>query len=262
VLEGLRGGHTFISHQPPYLGGPQIRLEADGNGDGQFESMVGDTVRPGTALRARVLGGGGSLLRVITDRGRQAFDPIAVTGDSEEHRFRLPAGATWVRAEIFDPDLARERGVVCDDAIGSETTYCRNLLLVLAMTSALYLRADAPAVPVGVDGPVARGTARLRPLGRRCRRRPFSVTVSGREIQRVTFSLDRRRLRGVRRRGERFRVRIDPRRLQPGRHRVGARVTFRSASATGARTLRSRFSVCARRAQRRSERRASPRFAG
>jgi hypothetical protein len=183
-----------------------------------------------------------------------------VTANDAEHRFRLPAEATWVRAEIFDPDLARERGVVCDDAVGSETTYCRNLLLVLAMTSALYLRSETPAAPV--DAPVARGTARMRSLGRSCRRRPFTAAVRGRSIRKVTFSLNGRRLRRVRRRGETFTARIDPRRLRPGRHRLSARVAFESATGTSARTLRSRFSVCARRAQRRSDRRASPRFAG
>ena len=40
VLEGLRAGHTFISHQPPNLGGPLLFLEGDGK-------MVGDEVAPG-----------------------------------------------------------------------------------------------------------------------------------------------------------------------------------------------------------------------
>ena len=30
VLEGLRAGRTFISHQPPNLGGPRLFLEGDG----------------------------------------------------------------------------------------------------------------------------------------------------------------------------------------------------------------------------------------
>ena len=54
VLAGLRAGHTFISHQPPAYAGPQTFLEADANGDGEYESMVGDTVPPGTrAARPR-----------------------------------------------------------------------------------------------------------------------------------------------------------------------------------------------------------------
>jgi hypothetical protein len=261
VLEGLRRGRTFISHQPPGLAGPRLVLEADGNDDERFESMQGDTVRPGSALRVRASGAAGSLLRIITDGGRQAVDPVPVTGPEFEHRLRLPAGATWVRAELFDPDLAAERGVVCDDAVGSQTTYCRNQLLILAMTSALYLRAGAPApAPAAGDSgrpAVARGTARMTSLGRRCRLRPFTVGVRGRSIRRVSFTLDRRRLSGARRRGERFFVRVRPRRLRPGAHRIAARVHFAPASATPPRSLRVRFSVCARPA-----RRVAPRFTG
>ena len=253
VLEGLRRGHTFISHQPPGLGGPRLFVEADGNGDGTFESVMGDAVRPGSALRARATGAAGSLMRVITDGGSQAFAPVPVGADGTlDHRFRLPAGATWVRAELFDPDLAGERGATCDGTVGSGTTYCRNLLLVLAMTSAVYMRPDAPVAPPAAG---ARGTARMSRLGRACHRRPFRATVRGRSIRRVRFSLDGRRLR---RSSSRFSVRIRPDRLRPGRHRLAARVSFTDASRTRPRTLRSRFSVCTRPA----DRRATPRFTG
>ena len=139
ILEGIRAGHTFISDQPPASGGPQLFLEADGNRDGRYESIVGDTVPPRSALRVRARGAPGTFLRVITDGGRQAFQPLPITAGAFGHRFRLPRRADWVRAEIFDPDLAQERGVTCDDLLGDETTYCRNLLLVRAMTSAIYL---------------------------------------------------------------------------------------------------------------------------
>jgi len=181
---------------------------------------------------------------------------VAVGPGEFEYRFRLPAATTWVRAELFEPDLAAERGVVCDDAFGSETTYCRNLLLVLAMTSALYLRADAP-VPAPAPG-VVRGTARIPALDRGCRRRPFTASVRGRSIRRVRFFVDGRRLPGVRRRAGRFYVRVDPRALRPGRHRLRSRVSFVSASQTRGRTIRTAFTVCARRA----DRRAAPRFTG
>jgi hypothetical protein len=52
-----------------------------------------------------------------------------------------------VRAEIFEPDGADEREAACDDALGSETTYCRNALAVLAMTSAIHLLPAEPAPP-------------------------------------------------------------------------------------------------------------------
>ncbi len=257
VLEGLRRGRTSISHQPPGHGGPTLHLEADGDGDGRFEAMEGDSVAPGSEVRVTATGATGSLLRVIADGGRQAIEPVPVAGERFEHRVRLPETATWARAELFDPDLAAERGVVCDDAFGSETTYCRNQLLILAMTSALYFRAPS-SVTAPLDQPVAlRGSARLRALARGCRRRPFALSVSGRAIHSATFTLDGRRLLGARRRGDRISVRVRPRGLPAGRHRVAARVTFVPSSATPPRTLRTRFVVCGRAA-----RRVAPRLAG
>ena len=139
VLEGLRGGRTFISHQPPAYEGPQIFLEGDGNGDGSYESLVGDEVRPGSPLRVRVIGAPGSKLRIVTNGGTEAMAPVDVTSADFAYRFTLPGDKTWVRAEIFEPDAKEQRTAACDDLFGSQTTYCRNSLLVLAMTSALYL---------------------------------------------------------------------------------------------------------------------------
>jgi hypothetical protein len=139
VLRGLRHGRTFISHQPPRHAGPRIFLEADGRGGRGFEAIVGDTVPPRSRMRVRVHGGAGTFLRVITDGGRQAIGPVAVTSPVFGHRFRLPAGTTWARAELFDPDLAEQRGGACDEPLGGETTYCRNMLAISAMTSAIYL---------------------------------------------------------------------------------------------------------------------------
>lgn len=67
----------------------------------------------------------------------------------------------------------------------------------------------------------------------------FTATVSGRQIRRVVFRLDGRRVAG-RRSGTRFRVNV---RGLPGRHTVTARVTFKDA--TRARTLRRAYRACA-----------------
>lgn len=134
ILAGLRAGRTMISARPPASNGARIFLEADADGDGTFESMVGDTVPAGSLLRARVTGAPLAELRIITDGGRLARPPVLVTSTTFEHRFRLDAG-TWVRVEVAYPDLVDVRRALC----GPLTTYCRNLLLVEAMTSALYL---------------------------------------------------------------------------------------------------------------------------
>jgi hypothetical protein len=139
VLEGLRAGHTFISHQPPGLGGPSVFLEGDGDADGDFEAIVGDDVPPGSALRVRVDGAPGSFLRLVTTGGTELGEPIPVTSPSFTYNFTAPDAATWVRAEIFEPDLASEREAACDPLLGGDTTYCRNYLLTLGMTSAIFL---------------------------------------------------------------------------------------------------------------------------
>lgn len=143
VLAGIRQGRTFISHQPPLYGGPQVFLEADADSDGTFESIVGDAVAPGSALRVRVLGAPGAQLRIVTDGG-EAAPAVPVTAAAFAHAFSVPPDKTWVRAEIFHPDAQQERAALCDDVLGSQTTYCRNALLVLGMTSALYLGEPAP----------------------------------------------------------------------------------------------------------------------
>ena len=130
VLEGLRAGRTFISHQPPNLAGPRLFLEGDGK-------MVGDEVAPRTRLRVRVENGAGTYLRLIKTGGRILGKPVLVSGPSFEHHFKATGTPGWVRAELFAPDLAAERKALCDMP---GTTYCRNMLGVTAMTSPIYVR--------------------------------------------------------------------------------------------------------------------------
>ena len=253
VLEGLRAGRTYISHQPPALGGPAIYLEADPGRDGTYEAMVGDTVVPGAPLRVRVTGAPGTLLRVISNGGRPAFAPVPNLGGQLEHRFTLPPQATWARAEVFHPDGAAERRAACDAVFGSQTTYCRNELLVTAITSAIYLRRPPePEPPARLPG-LARLSA---PSG--CVGRSFTATVTGRSVAGVSFAVDGRPAASPRRAGPRGRwsARIDATRLRPGsRHRLSARVRFAPSSRTAPRTLAVSFRRCGRAAGR-------PRFTG
>jgi hypothetical protein len=100
------------------------------------------------------------------------------------------------------------------------------------------------------------GRARLSgPSG--CVYKPFNATVRGRQIRRVTFFVDGRRIviRKAKSGQRTFKARIRPGRLSVGVHRVTARVVFRTASRTRARTLVLSFQHCARLAP-------SPRFTG
>lgn len=138
VLRGLKRGHTFITYQPPALRGPLLFLEGDGDGDGTFESIVGDKIKRDSPLRVRVLGAPGTLLRVVAG-GSVVFEDRPVAGDPFSHVFSVTGTPRWVRAEIYEPDAVAARRGSCNALLGGETTYCRNSLGVLAMTSALFL---------------------------------------------------------------------------------------------------------------------------
>jgi hypothetical protein len=136
ILAGLRAGRTFVSFQPPVLGGPRLYLEADADGDGVFESMVGDQVPAGAPMRVRFEGVPPlAMVRVVTDGGTDLLPPAPAVG---EVTFTAPEGA-WVHAELVAPDLAAERATACDGTVGKQTTYCRNRLAILAVTSPIYV---------------------------------------------------------------------------------------------------------------------------
>ena len=143
VLDGLRAGRTFISHQPPNHGGPEIYLEADKDSDNDYESTVGATVAPSTPLRVRVVGAPGAMLR-LTKTGGAVLAEVPVTSPIFEHRFTAGQNDKWVRAEILQQDGQAQRQQACDGDVGDQTTYCRNQLLVLGMTSAIYFEAPEP----------------------------------------------------------------------------------------------------------------------
>ena len=252
VLEGLRAGRTFVAHQPPGLGGPQLFLEGDGDGDGVYESVVGDTVPPGSALRARVVGAAGSFLRIVTNGGAEAFPPVPVLGADFEHRFRLPASSTWTHAQVYGEDGREQRDPGCTTVFGADMTkstpYCRDQVLMLAMSSSIYLGMPAAEPQPDARQRAVRGRARLRLHRRRCVRRKVRAVVRGRAIRDVRWRIDGRRVSRARRPNRRGRVRLrkSVRRLRPGRHRLAARVRFKPASRTRARALRRRFRVCAR----------------
>lgn len=148
IFEGLRAGRTFISHQPPAYGGPKVFLEADADTDGSYESMQGDTVPPGTAVRVRVDGApSGSYVRLVTDGGQGSI-PAVVTGPSYELRVPMESGVTWVQAQVYGEDVRSLRPGLCGMVMGADlteqTTYCANSIAMLAQTSALFLR-NTPA---------------------------------------------------------------------------------------------------------------------
>jgi hypothetical protein len=79
---------------------------------------------------------------------------------------------------------------------------------------------------------------RTRPSGRQSCADGFTATLRGRQIKRVVFRLDGRRIAS--RRGSPFEVRVPAR---PGSHMLTARVTFKDA--TRARTVKLGYRICA-----------------
>jgi predicted metal-dependent phosphoesterase TrpH len=140
ILDGIRNGRTTISRLPPGEGGGRLLLEADADGDGGFESRIGDTVPADAALRVRSVNRASGFLRVRAN-GKTLI----------ENKF-LPAGGTvavprvgdagWVRAELrFTPAQIQET-FRCDALSDSEAAFlpCPADQAMEAITSPIWLR--------------------------------------------------------------------------------------------------------------------------
>jgi hypothetical protein len=139
VLDGIRADRTSVSMIPPALGGPRLLLEADADRDGVYESMIGDTVPPRTPMRVRAEGLLGFGWVEIRANGTQLVQGKALL-PGKAYAFTSPSRPGWVRAMLHGPDQRDARRLACDPALGDLTTYCRNRVLVMALTSAIYLR--------------------------------------------------------------------------------------------------------------------------
>jgi len=143
VLDGIRAHHTFVSALPPALHGPQVFLEADGNGDGVFESIAGSETKPGSTFRARTVGAlPGSMLRIVTDSGTTDVS----LGASSTYTFRpgaagVPAATSFVRVELLMPDARALRQQTCGPILEQAgSTLCDDDLLMEALTSPIFIR--------------------------------------------------------------------------------------------------------------------------
>jgi hypothetical protein len=145
VLAGIRAHRTTVSTEPPARHGPRVYLEADKDGDGTYDAMVGDTVKPGTRFRVRTENAvPGSVLRIVTEAGYTETNLTSAT-----YEFSSP-GRTFVRVEVRAPDSVEARTTTCDPVarmlekhFGEEFTYCRDRLVVEALSSAIYVRGGA-----------------------------------------------------------------------------------------------------------------------
>jgi hypothetical protein len=147
VLEAMKAGRTSISFQPPAEGAPVLLLEGDVDRDGVYEAMVGDTVPPKTPLRVRATGTPGAGLVDVRANGRTIVEGAALTpGGTIDFTLDEPG---WVWASVYAEDGVAQRRATCEPLVGDQTSYCRNRITMLGMTSALYV-----AEPVVVPPPV------------------------------------------------------------------------------------------------------------
>jgi hypothetical protein len=137
ILEAIRQEHTTVSRIPPAQGGGPLLLEADRDGDGNFESIAGDTVPPGTQMRVRGTGlPGGGLVKVRAN-GSTLVDEVPL-GPGGELRFRAPDQGGWVRADLLLAPSASQGAPGCDPN-GQFISTCAYDYLVAGITSPIYL---------------------------------------------------------------------------------------------------------------------------
>lgn len=164
IVEGVLANRTMISNQPPAYMGPTAKLYADGDGDGDFESMLGDTAEIGeeTTIQAVVENAEGATLRLLTNGG-EPLTETTIDDFNYSTTVAVPPDSTWVRAEVFYEDgreHRRDLQPLCDlseellaqfnEAIDDnspfdkENVYCENRLAMIAMTSPIYFQAPEP----------------------------------------------------------------------------------------------------------------------
>lgn len=164
VLEAIRSARTTISIEPPTVDlafsgvqpdAPEVTdhsvpetkapfafLEADSDGDGTFESLVGDSVPPGSSVRVLVSNAALARWRVITD-GTRILKQGVVAAPEFATVFKAPASASWARLEVFISQAeGGGRNSSCnaaDGRRGDRANYCSNNIEMLALTSPVFI---------------------------------------------------------------------------------------------------------------------------
>jgi hypothetical protein len=136
-----------------------LLLEADADGDTIYEATIGDEVPPGTAMRARVDGTPVGGLLEIRSNGKTHLEEVLAPGQTVD--FTAPDEQGWIYAKLSGPDLRDERAQTCDPVVSTlplsdiagedgRTTYCRNAIVELALTSPIYLEEPSEPVPTTI----------------------------------------------------------------------------------------------------------------
>jgi hypothetical protein len=102
LLRAVREGRTFISAEPPGLGGARLLLSAREEWGNRSRAAVGESVGAQGPLQARVrvLQGGGSRLRLVSTGMVMADEPVLLPDQTFTFRVVLPPHG-WLRAELY-----------------------------------------------------------------------------------------------------------------------------------------------------------------
>jgi predicted metal-dependent phosphoesterase TrpH len=137
VLEAIADGRTTVSRIPPGQGGGPLLLEADADGDGVFESAVGDRVPPGAQMRVRATGQPAAGLVKVRANGATLVDEVPFGADGEL-RFEAPDEPGWVRATLHLAPGESQGAPGCEPN-GAPITTCAYDYALAGLTSPIYL---------------------------------------------------------------------------------------------------------------------------
>ncbi|MBI4616951.1 MAG: CehA/McbA family metallohydrolase [Planctomycetes bacterium] len=100
LLDGIRRGRTWVNRGPD---GARVDFRADGDGDGSYETMLGDTLPLGGRIdfRVEVKGAVGGFLEVVANR--TVRHKVQITSDPFVFSYSdTPSAYTWYRADVYE----------------------------------------------------------------------------------------------------------------------------------------------------------------
>lgn len=118
ILDGLRRGRSYVTQAYPYMAGedfsyearPTLDFRADGDGDGEFEAMLGDALPAGeVTLRVQVDNAHGPLFLIRDGDEVASSTDHEPGGDAEIVLTEAANAGSWYRVEMRlndDPDSA------------------------------------------------------------------------------------------------------------------------------------------------------------
>ena len=137
IAEAIAKGRTSISRLSPSQGGAPLQLEADADGNGTFESGVGDTVAPGARMRVIASGvPGGGIVRIRANGETLLEQPVTPAQPLE---FTAPDEGGWVRASLLLPEAEAAKQAPGCEPNGLPVSTCAYDQLVAGLTSPIYL---------------------------------------------------------------------------------------------------------------------------